>query len=151
MSKLSTAQRISIVGVILAFPLPFVVTRVWPASLAAIGLPFLYPIAIVCLAWSLAKTEARVGLMQRQVTVNAGLGLGAPPPTHLGARGIRTVTGLIAFIMAAACNPGLQHVFPRDGAFSDTLMVVHWVWWMATALFVGFVLPRFVPHDGSPP
>lgn len=150
LSDYSKLQRTATTLAIMAYPLLCVATRVWGSTSTAVRiLPFVYPVAVALLAWSLARTETTAG-EHNGATIplrKSGLGLGTPPPSPLGGR--QHIATQVAMLMAMWFFP----VFPRHSGFSDVLVLTCWFWWMGTCVLIAFGIPRLLrkraPEDGS--
>jgi hypothetical protein len=135
----SVPQRVAIVLVLVTIPLLCLATRTWPSTPMMV-LPFLLPVSVTLLTWSLMKTESQV-LSERLDSVaparNVGLGIGAPQPSRLG--GTIGIGGQMAVLLMSIPNA----MFPRQG-YPESMTAIYFVWTIAVSAFMVFGLPRLL-------
>jgi len=134
--KLSFSQRLASISLLVVFAVCAIVTRsLGPEALLARLLLVAFPASVVALAWSLAKHASTEWFPTPTSTSILGRGLsrlGFPKP----------VTTHIAWMMVVAW-PLTRRLMLPEGV-SDFWTVGCLAWWMASAAFIAFGIPRFV-------
>lgn len=136
------SQRSASISLVVWYAVCAIVVRgLGPEAFLTQLLLVVYPAGVVALAWSLAKSPSTDWFPTPTSTSILGRGL-----SRLGFP--KLVTTHIALIMVSAWPLTRQLMLP-DGV-SAFWFAGYLAWWMASAAFIGFVVPRLVSAPKAP-